>query len=449
MTISQVSRNRLKKFSVACIAMFAISSVPCFAQDDAALQDRVKELERRVSELEKAGAAGSESVPQQKVFALPEGFQKRELKSTRSTDATEAAGASDADADGLADAEEVLLGTAKNNPDTDGDALLDGWEVHGVNGIDLAAMGASPLHKDIFIEMDFMKRTSATRGLAPSDAVMARIQEVFEEAPVGNPDGSHGINIHLELGNEVPLDRDLNPYRTEFFALKATHFDANRAPVFHYVIWADGYDGGTSSGVAMGIPHSDFVVTLGRWGGGTGGTDDEKVGTFIHELGHTLGLTHGGSDHTNFKPNHISVMNYSFQTSGITIGNDRSFGYQPFSLPTLRENFLLEPNGLGGGGFLAGYRTIIAPDREVDAEGPTDWNGNGSINTTTVRVDLNDDGFLGDLLATPNQWNALIYNGGSIGSIDTLEGALQFAESVLEPFPYVELTEEMNQKLSR
>src|SRR4051812_41241630 len=57
--------------------------------------------------------------------------------------------AGDRDSDGLTDDEEAQLGTDPANPDTDGDALLDGWEVRGVNGIDLAAMGASPLHKDI------------------------------------------------------------------------------------------------------------------------------------------------------------------------------------------------------------------------------------------------------------------------------------------------------------
>jgi hypothetical protein len=433
--------------TAACV-MLALSTVPGRAQDAANLEERVKDLERRVSVLESGNAGDVESAPKKKGFSLPEGFQKRELKSTRSTDTNEAAGAADADADGLTDAEETLLGTTKNNPDTDGDALLDGWEVHGVNGIDLAAMGASPLRKDIFIEMDFMKRASATRGLEPSDAVLDRIQEVFEESLVGNPDGSRGISIHLERGNEVPLDRDLDPYEAEFFAIKATQFDPKRAPVFRYMIWADGYDGDSSSGVAMDIPHSDFLVTLGLWGGGTGGTDDQKVGTFIHELGHTLGLKHGGSDHVNFKPNHISVMNYSFQTTGIKIGSNRNFGYQPFSLPTLRENFLSESNGLGAGGVLTGYRTVIAPNREVNADGPIDWNGNASINSGLVRADLNDDGFRSDLLATPDQWNSLVYNGGSIGSIDTLEGALRFAESQREPFPYVELTEEMNKRLT-
>ena len=43
-----------------------------------------------------------------------------------------------------------------------------------------------------------------------------------------------------------------------------------------------------------------------------GGTPEQKVGTFIHELGHNLNLTHGGSDHVNYKPNYIGIMNYWF-----------------------------------------------------------------------------------------------------------------------------------------
>ena len=37
--------------------------------------------------------------------------------------------ATDTDADGLPDAQEAALGTSLNNPDSDGDGLLDGWEV--------------------------------------------------------------------------------------------------------------------------------------------------------------------------------------------------------------------------------------------------------------------------------------------------------------------------------
>ncbi|MFO1002330.1 MAG: M66 family metalloprotease [Planctomycetaceae bacterium] len=70
---------------------------------------------------------------------------------------------------------------------------------------------------------------------------------------------------------------------------------------------------------------SDFIVTLGQWGGGTGGTDDEKVGTFIHELGHTLGLTHGGSDHVNFKPNPHQRHELFFPDSGDQVESRSQF----------------------------------------------------------------------------------------------------------------------------
>jgi hypothetical protein len=58
-------------------------------------------------------------------------------------------------------------------------------------------------------------------------------------------------------------------------------------------------------------------VTLGKWHDGDGGTDSEKVGTFARELGHNLGLRHGGSEDINYKSNHLSIMNYFFQTDGV------------------------------------------------------------------------------------------------------------------------------------
>lgn len=42
----------------------------------------------------------------------------------------------DADSDGLEDWEEIVIGTDPNNPDTDGDGIIDGEEVNGVNDTD-------------------------------------------------------------------------------------------------------------------------------------------------------------------------------------------------------------------------------------------------------------------------------------------------------------------------
>jgi hypothetical protein len=393
-------------------------------------------------------------------FPVPEGLQRRALKSERpdialpSAEAEEGAGAADADrdGDGLTDAEEAQLGTDSVNPDTDGDALLDGWEVHEVNGVDLRAMGASPLHKDIFVEMDFMVHQSGGTSVdfGPTDAEKARIVQSFAAANVPNPDNIPGIAIHLEDGDEVPHDADLSPVVVEFFAIKAQHFDLNRAASFHYMIWADGYDGGTSSGRSMGIPAADFVVTLGRWPT-AGGTPDEKVGTFIHELGHNLGLTHGGSDHIGFKPNHLSVMNYSFQTRGIRFSGARRFDYQRLALPSLAETRLDENNGLGRSPSLLGYSTVYNSPADVFTEAPAhaaiDWDVDGTVETPPVAVDLNNDNLRDVLAATPNEWGQIIYNGGSIGSPLSLAGALTAAEANAEPFPVEELTAEMLQEI--
>ena len=56
------------------------------------------------------------------------------------------------------------------------------------------------------------------------------------------------------------------------------------------------------------MPGSRFLITLGP-------EPDlgDLSGTFMHELGHNLGLNHGGNEPLNFKPNYISVMNYMFQ----------------------------------------------------------------------------------------------------------------------------------------
>jgi hypothetical protein len=95
-------------------------------------------------------------------LAVPADLQAENLSSERRA----AAVAADGDRDGLADNVERQLGTDPANPDTDGDGLLDGWEVYGVNGIDLRAKHASPLHKDIFVEMNYMRRQTAANGSA-------------------------------------------------------------------------------------------------------------------------------------------------------------------------------------------------------------------------------------------------------------------------------------------
>ncbi len=72
----------------------------------------------------------------------------------------------------------------------------------------------------------------------------------------------------------------------------------------------------------------------------------------MHELGHNLGLGHGGGDEVMNKPNYLSVMNYAFQTSGLIYDNKETgtFDYsRSDQIPELDEAHLNETVGLDGG----------------------------------------------------------------------------------------------------
>ncbi|PXX61047.1 hypothetical protein DFR70_109238 [Nocardia tenerifensis] len=317
--------------------------------------------------------------------------------------------------------------------DTDGDGLADAWEKNGydANGdgkidVDLPTMGADPNHKDIFVEMDYMN------GRLPTAAALDRVVAVFAAAPVTNPDGRNGITIHLDAGaargakydlgggNQVPYDNNLSPVDDQVAAIKRGNFASARSHIFHYMIWADSYDNGCSSGISLGIPADTFVVALGpkcNWNPG----DNENVGTFIHELGHNLGLKHGGTDHVNYKPNYLSVMNYSFQFSGVPKTDGTvNFGYSSVNPPALNENSLQEQQGLGS--VAAGWRTVyFCPDNSRrrtagSADQPIDWNCNGSIQSGTVRTSVNNDRNYSTLQAQ-NNWASIVFDGGNVGPV--------------------------------
>jgi PKD repeat protein len=314
--------------------------------------------------------------------------------------------------------------------DDDGDALLNGWELHGYDAqadgtieIDLPALGADYQHKDIFVEMDYMERASATNGLAPNQTVMDDISAIFANAPLSNPDGVDGINIHLDLDDLVPYDDDLSWNSgdiLEFYALKADHFDAHREKIYHYMIWANRYRGYTTTEPnTIGVSRvSDFFVTLGHFNGEAGGLDEQKVAAFVHELGHNLGFGHGGNDEHNYKPNYFSIMNYWWAIDGISQNGGRFIDYQRFTIPNLNENNLNEGVGLNAGGLLTGYETnYYCPNgtpRTVPADGPIDWNCDGDTNDTGISVDINDSGSI-ETLQSQDDWSEALFDRGPIG----------------------------------
>lgn len=46
--------------------------------------------------------------------------------------------------------------------------------------------------------------------------------------------------------------------------------------------------------------------------------------SIVHELGHNLGLDHGGNEGCNYKPNYNSIMNYRYALLGVDANCDTS-----------------------------------------------------------------------------------------------------------------------------
>jgi hypothetical protein len=211
--------------------------------------------------------------------------------------------------------------------DRDGDGLLDEWESEGggidVNGdgtidLDLFALGARPDHKDLFVEVD---ATLAQTPINPRSLPM--VVAAFEKAPVQNPDQTIGIRLHLEVdetdiipekGISSILDmpegfrlitkpRHFGTRNQRNHPTNAEHILAAKRLAYRYAIIYAFVDFGTSpngkpiSGyLGKGeIGGNDFVINLGGTTMSDGYRDaEDHAATFMHELGHTLGLQHGG-----------------------------------------------------------------------------------------------------------------------------------------------------------
>lgn len=348
--------------------------------------------------------------------------------------------------------------------DEDGDGLKNSWETDGIDVnndgiIDFVLPNANPLHKDFYVEVDFMEfHTPLAEAL---NAVIAS----FNDAPLNNPDGIPGIILHIQVDEQIPhadtTDCFPQPPCTGLLTIKSTNFgtaaersDPNAAnlitakeQVFHYAVFAHdqpGADAG-SSGISNGIPGMEFLVTLGApgWGdpdgdGHPSGSVDQQAGTFMHELGHNLNLHHGGNDDINCKPNYLSVMSYSRQFMGPIA--DRPLDYSRSDLAPLDETNLNEPDGVSAS-TPPGLTTVYGPTPPVHfatAGNPVDWNLDGDTNDPGVVSDIND--FTGTIGGCPgfgpgidngfDDWNGggFVFHTAGLGAQQSAE-----VEQLVEP----------------
>jgi hypothetical protein len=99
--------------------------------------------------------------------------------------------------------------------DSDSDGLFDHWErapaggrIGGVDinrdgtaDLNLSAMGANPMHKDLFLEIDWLKPYAAAhKDFSPQAQALTSVVNMFAAAPLPNPAGGMGVTLHVDAG---------------------------------------------------------------------------------------------------------------------------------------------------------------------------------------------------------------------------------------------------------
>jgi hypothetical protein len=311
--------------------------------------------------------------------------------------------------------------------DSDGDGIPDHWEINGIDidndgivDLDLPMLDADWLHKDLFVEIDYMPT------LRPNQFALDLVIEAFDKSPVTNPDGANGINLHVIVNEEIPYKEILSDFN-EFYSIKDTYFgDQNerletktieaKKLIFRYCLSVDkiwphppNHD---CPGVAEGKGCDDFIVAYGAF---SSNTIENQAAVFMHELGHCLGLSHGGGDEVNYKPNYLSIMNYRFQFASLL--PERPLDYSRKELPPIDETNVNEAVGIGEATKTVWYATFKTPRKYYVSNGnmPIDWNLDGNI-TRGLTLDLNyDSEMLGEIPSTHetlighDDWDNLIF----------------------------------------
>ena len=337
--------------------------------------------------------------------------------------------------------------------DTDGDGIPDSAEVSGGTfaGLDLYSMGARTSQKNIFIEVDYMDSTDP--GIIPRRESLQMIVDSFNAQSIkvhfdaGTAFSSSFSTTDFNLGqgsavvayepcvymNQTTCNLNTSSRRS-IYDWKAEYMDLRRRNVFHYLLMGNSQNANGSNGGAWGVAEiigNDLLVTMGNASfSTTTGTPlnkliNQQAAVIMHELGHNLGLRHGGNEDTNYKPNYWSTMNYLYTSNGLDQAPNASSAFQRWRLEKgdgSPELCSLSNSPCGSPSqFVINYsdgssdnliETALSEAANI-GRGTTggsyaDWNLNGVLTAGTISRDLNDDS-IRTTLRDHNDWANLSF----------------------------------------
>ncbi|MDC7242053.1 MAG: zinc-dependent metalloprotease family protein [Spirochaetales bacterium] len=389
----------------------------------------------------------------------------------------------------------LSCGSEPSSTDADEDGIPDVYEKEGSTlfGMPLYEWGARPDQKDLFVHIAMMEPYVYSDGYPDGGMILQkkaldRITAKFAE---------NGIAIHFDAGSEglyegytelsgrgtdeynlsnishmipynqaVTLSESVLPSAWSAYSsyyvfvddLKSVYLPPPRWMAFHFLVIGSSQvpDGsGGSSGIAW-IDGRDFLVTLGSWGFGFGTYDNgegftlsydeienwtvnSQASTIMHELGHNLGLRHGGNVNTNYMPNYVSIMNYLYQLSGLPlIGGDEGDRYyfeeESYSdyfqaLAGMEQSIFSDDFDMdyshGLGGDLDESSLLESQGLMQAASSDVDWDLDDTLDVIALSRDINQDGSSKGSFSDYDDWeNLYLYYankalGGSRSAVDT------------------------------
>jgi hypothetical protein len=406
-------------------------------------------------------------------------------------------GCADSDGDGLNDAWEIAGGIDINN-----DGVIDSPH-------DVLLPGANPNQPDVYLKYDYMVASTtnpfgdAPHSHQPSAAAIDQVAEAFAAHGIT----LHIDPQHDAIPESFVTTRDPNPtiacaangnsgsgYTFVTTQSLRQQYLGDRKWAYHYAVFAhsavvpdtapccdgtcgvqpcmscpaDAACGGKPDPSSTGnadVLGPTLILAFGTLADENGFDPsaiaiETQASIFMHELGHNFGLVHGSlaastdpvlttqqQECMAYKPNFLSVMNYSFYGNGIPVAtqpglvtpvscnvdSDCPVGahctddlgsaggnvcyrvdYASENLLYLDEANLDETFGVGGAAGdtdILSYCSNTSCGLAGPSSGPIDWNHNGSIESfVQVDIDGNPIGTPNRILATTSDWDKLNFN---------------------------------------